>query len=98
MYIDIYFTDELPCDRDDIEDALDELDGFEVVGAGKGVLGSNLDVEVAESIPRARAVSMVTGVLRRFDAHHAAYLRLSDTGERVNAVDVEGVGADPTPG
>jgi hypothetical protein len=56
VYIDIYFTSELPVDRDDLEDALNELDGFEVVGAGVAVSGSNLDVEVDDSIRRAEVI------------------------------------------
>ncbi|MET7419135.1 hypothetical protein [Dactylosporangium sp. NPDC005555] len=84
MYIDIYFPSELPVDRDDLEDALDELDGFEVVGAGVGVSGSNLDVEVDASIPRAQAIEAIVTVLRQHRSR-GTYLRLSDTGERVNA-------------
>jgi hypothetical protein len=85
VYIDIYFTSELPVDRDDLEDALNELDGFEVVGAGVGVSGSNLDVEVDDSVPRAEAIESVVTVLRQYKSDRGTYLRLPDTGERVNA-------------
>jgi hypothetical protein len=85
VYIDIYFAGEFPVDRDDIEDALNELDGFEVVGAGAGVSGSNLDVEIDDSIPRAEAIETVVTVLRQYRSDRGTYLRLSDTGERINA-------------
>ncbi len=85
MYIDIYFTTEFPVDRDDVEDAPNELGGFEVVGAGVGVSGSNLDVEVDDPVPRAQAIESVVTVLRQYKSDRGTYLRLSDTGERINA-------------
>ena len=58
MFIDVYFTARLPHDveLDDMEDAFAELDGFEVVGAGGGDLGSSIDLEATASIPRAHAL------------------------------------------
>ena len=77
MFIDIYFTQELPVDRDDLEDALAALDGFAVVGAGSGENGSNIDLEVEDSILEADAVRSVNGVLRRFDVDRGVRLRLT---------------------
>jgi hypothetical protein len=89
MFIDIYLTS-LPheVDRDDIEDELQEVDGFDVVGAGVGEDFVNLDVEVDDAVPRERAVTAVAEVLRRLGSHAGAYLRLSDTGERIEVGDI----------
>jgi hypothetical protein len=59
------FTARLPpnVEMDDVEDAFAELDGFEVVGAGGGDLGSNIDLEVTASIPRADALREVAASL-----------------------------------
>ncbi|SHN47047.1 hypothetical protein [Cryptosporangium aurantiacum] len=79
MFIDIYFTDECRVDRDDIEDALAALDGFEVVGAGTGERGSNIDLEVDDSVSGADAVRSVKSVLRQLDVDRGTHLRLTGT-------------------
>jgi ribA/ribD-fused uncharacterized protein len=50
-----------------------------------GVSGSNLDVEVDDSIPRAEAIESVVTVLRQYGSDRGTHLRLSYTGERINA-------------
>ncbi|MGW0504284.1 hypothetical protein [Micromonospora sp. NPDC003241] len=63
MFVEIVFSG-LPIDRDDLEDALNEefkLDG-EVTGAGTGVHGSNLDLEIAESADRTAALARMQKV------------------------------------
>ncbi|XVU21483.1 hypothetical protein ACQPZJ_29945 [Actinoplanes sp. CA-054009] len=63
--IDLYFPPGLPVDRDEIEEELSEVDGFEVVGAGSGESGSNLDLEVAVGKPVDEALRQVREVLGR---------------------------------
>jgi hypothetical protein len=90
MFIDVYFTARLPPDveMDDVEDAFAGLDGFEVVGAGGGDLGSNLDLEVTASIPRADALREVARVLSELDLADIAYVRPSDTRQPINVADL----------
>ncbi|MEV0392179.1 hypothetical protein [Polymorphospora rubra] len=75
-------------DRDDVEDALESIDALEVVGAGGGDLGGNIDLEVVSPISRDEAMRMVADVLQQLDLAAISYLRPSDTGERINIVDL----------
>lgn len=88
MFIDVYFTERLPVDMDDVEDAFAELDDFEVVGAGGGDLGSNIDLEVTSSIPRDDALRKVAQVLSELDLADIAYVRPSDTRQPINVADL----------
>ncbi|GGM10344.1 hypothetical protein [Micromonospora yangpuensis] len=90
MFIEINFTSGLPVDRDDIEDALQELDAFEVVGAGVGELGTNLDVEVVLPISRDEALKLVAELLHRFGVATMACLQVSDPRTRIEVVDLLG--------
>jgi hypothetical protein len=89
MFIDIYLAP-LPAglDRDDIEDELQEVDGFDVVGAGVGADSVNLDVEVDDAVPREWALTTVARILRNLGAHAGAHVRVSDTGERIDVGDI----------
>jgi hypothetical protein len=90
MFIDVYFTEHLPPDieMDDVEDAFAELDGFEVVGAGGGDLGSNIDLEVTSSTPRDDALRMVARILSELDVAAISYVRPSDTRQPINIADL----------
>jgi hypothetical protein len=89
MFIDVYFTERLPADieMDDMEDAFAEL-GFEVVGAGGGDLGSNIDLEVTSSTPRDDALRMVARILSELDVAAISYVRPSDTRQPINIADL----------
>lgn len=86
MFIDVYFRGPLPVDRDEIEEILAELPDFEVVGAGAGDTGANIDLEVVSGIDSRSAMRIIADVLDRLGAASNAFLRASDTGEHV-AVD-----------
>ncbi|MEV4513765.1 hypothetical protein AB0K00_32995 [Dactylosporangium sp. NPDC049525] len=89
MFIDIYLASLAPdVDRDDIEDELQEVDGFDVVGAGVGEDFVNLDVEVDDTVPREWALATVAEILRNLGSHAGAYVRMSDTGERIEIGDI----------
>ncbi|WP_433075731.1 hypothetical protein ACQP1P_29825 [Dactylosporangium sp. CA-052675] len=75
-------------DRDDIEDELQEIDGFDVVGAGTGPDFVNLDVEVDDAVPQEWALAAVADILRNLRSHTGAYVRVSDTGERIAVGDI----------
>ncbi|GID64219.1 hypothetical protein Acy02nite_21000 [Actinoplanes cyaneus] len=77
-FVDVYFPPGLPVDRDEIEDELSELDGFEVVGAGTGESGSNLDLEVSSDLAADDAVRQVTEVLERLGVAAGARINVSD--------------------
>ena len=64
-FVEIRFDGEIPVDRDDVEDAVNEaLSGVgEVTGAGVGQYGSHLDVEVDESAPREQVLAGVMSAL-----------------------------------
>ncbi|MEU8241050.1 hypothetical protein AB0C07_22630 [Actinoplanes missouriensis] len=76
--VDVYFPPGLPVDRDEIEDELSELDGFEVVGAGTGESGSNLDLEVSSDLAAGDAVRQVTEILERLGVADRARINVSD--------------------
>jgi hypothetical protein len=88
MYIDVYFTGALPLDRDDVEDEFASLDEFEVVGAGGGDSGSNIDLEVDSSVSRDDALNLIAQVLQRLNIAAISHLKISDTGERIEVVDL----------
>ncbi|MFF0373741.1 hypothetical protein [Actinoplanes missouriensis] len=77
-FVDVYFPPGLPVDRDEIEDELSELDGFEVVGAGTGESGSNLDLEVSSDLASGDAVRQVTEILERLGVAPGARINVSD--------------------
>ncbi|MEU4560506.1 hypothetical protein AB0F72_19180 [Actinoplanes sp. NPDC023936] len=77
-FVDVYFPPGLPVDRDEIEDELSELDGFEVVGAGTGESGSNLDLEVSSDLAADDAVRQVTEILERLGVAAGARINVSD--------------------
>jgi hypothetical protein len=88
MYIDVYFAGQLPVDRDDVEDALASLDGFEVVGAGGGEAGSNIDLEVDDTVDRDSALRAIGQLLRELEIADMSHVRVSDTGERLAGADL----------
>ncbi|MEV0807807.1 hypothetical protein [Micromonospora sp. NPDC050200] len=90
MFIDVYLPPGLPVDRDEIEEEFEELDGFEVVGAGVGEEGANIDLEIDPSVPREAALREVVRILDNLGVADRTRLRLSDTGESVNAADLVG--------
>lgn len=88
MFIDIYFSGRLPLDRDEIEEAFAEVTEFEIVGAGSGEAGSNLDLEVGSAVDRADALRIVAEVLHQLGVAEISHVRISDTGERIAVVDL----------
>ncbi len=88
MYVDVYFSGPLPVDRDEVEDAFADVEGFDVVGAGTGDTGANIDLEVDENVSREDALRTVARVLEDLDLIELSSLRVSDTGERIAAVEL----------
>jgi len=68
MDVFIYFYDVLPVALDELEDALDS--GFsgigEVTGTGTGEAGSNVDLEVTDSVPESQVIQIVRRTLSEF--------------------------------
>ncbi|MFE0374437.1 hypothetical protein ACFW1M_02410 [Streptomyces inhibens] len=70
----------LPIDRDEVEEALEaafELDG-EVMGAGSGMGGCHLDLEIAESLDTTAALERLQGVLAELGVAGCATLNVSE--------------------
>jgi len=88
MFIDIYFTGNLPVDRDEVEDAFADLGDFEVVGAGGSDVGSHIDLELVSDLPRSEALQAVANVLRGLGLAEISYLKPSDTAERIEVADL----------
>jgi hypothetical protein len=88
VYIDVYLAGGISVDRDEVEEELAQLEGFEIVGAGVGQDGTNVDLEVLPSIPRDEALRQVAGVLSRLGVTSGAHLRPSDTGESIDPSDL----------
>jgi hypothetical protein len=76
-FVDVYFPPGLSIDRDEIEEELIELDGFEVVGAGSGETGSNIDLEVSSEVSADEAIRQVTDVLERLGVAAGARINMS---------------------
>jgi hypothetical protein len=67
MFLDVYFHSPLNIDRDDIEEALEEYlgDRGEIVGAGSGASGSNIDVEIeGDAIPHLEPIKRILRKLK----------------------------------
>ena len=81
MFLDIYFRPEERVARDDVEAALEERlpPGCEVVGAGVGQTGSNIDLELPDRQP----VAVVVEVLRSIGVRPDTILAFSDTRETI---------------
>jgi hypothetical protein len=62
MFIDVYLPPRLPIDRDDVEDALAVIDGLDVVGAGLGESGQNIDLEVDETSAPEAVLRMIAAL------------------------------------
>lgn len=80
-FMEIRFSGELPVDRDDVEDALNEaLAGIgEVSGAGSGVFGSHLDVDIDPvSAPSEEVMARVLAVLHGLGLAGLARIRPGD--------------------
>jgi hypothetical protein len=84
MFIDIYFPAELPVDRDVIQEELEKKLGGrgEVVGAGAGESGSNLDLELFDPVDRGSMIDAIVSTLDRLGVPDETILAMSDTGER----------------
>jgi hypothetical protein len=68
MDVFIYFPPNLGVDKDEIEDALDEVIGNlgEVSGGGIGEKGMNIDLDVEDDADPEELVELIRGVLARF--------------------------------
>ena len=77
-FIDLYFPPGLEVDRDEIEEELGELDGIDVVGAGSGEEGSNLDLEISTEVSPDDAVRQVTETLERLGVAAGARMKVSN--------------------
>ncbi|MGW8884439.1 Imm21 family immunity protein [Streptomyces sp. NPDC055749] len=78
--MEIRLPGELPVDRDDVEDALNEaLAGIgEVSGAGSGAFGSHLDVDIDPTAARGEVVARVLTVLDGLGLAGLARIRPGD--------------------
>lgn len=90
MFVEIHLPGPLDVDRDEIEDALEEALGAdgEVVGAGAGERGSNLDVEVQPVAGRDDVLRLIAGVVEQLAPGSGARMRPDDTGEWVSVDDL----------
>ncbi|MEU1176629.1 hypothetical protein ABZ464_03090 [Streptomyces sp. NPDC005820] len=79
-FVEIWLDGPIPVDRDDVEDALNEkLSGIgEVVGAGTGESGSNLDVEVEEDVSKKVVLDRIFSVLSELGIGDSARVRPGD--------------------
>lgn len=79
MNLFIYFYDRLPCGLDEIEDELaDALREFgEVTGAGTGVSGSNIDVEIDNKIAEAEALKIVREALADLNLPSSTVIKIN---------------------
>jgi hypothetical protein len=81
VFVDIYFSSLETVPRADVEALLeDRLPlGCEIVGAGVGVTGSNIDLEITDRT----AVAAILDALRSLDVRADTMLAFSDTGAKV---------------
>ncbi|MGW0575452.1 hypothetical protein ACWD25_05655 [Streptomyces sp. NPDC002920] len=79
-FVEIWLDGPIPVDRDDVEDALNEaLAGMgEVVGAGTGESGSNLDVEVEDDMAKEDVLRRIFAVLSELGVGDSARVRPGD--------------------
>lgn len=65
MFAELFLPLELSVDRDEVEDALGRVlgDRLEVTGAGAGVYGANLDLEVSPDVEPGDLIAAVRGAL-----------------------------------
>lgn len=77
-FVDVYFPPGLPIDRDEIEDELSEIAGLEVVGAGAGETGSNLDLEISSGVSADDALQQVSEVLERLGVAGGVRISVSE--------------------
>ncbi|SIN79234.1 hypothetical protein [Agromyces cerinus] len=85
--MEIRFDRQLPVDRDDVEDELNEaLDGIgEVSGAGSGAFGAHLDVDIDPAADRDEVVRRVLDVLVGLGLTGLARIRPGDGTEWIDA-------------
>jgi hypothetical protein len=90
MFVEIHFPHSLEVDRDEIEDDLEDAlgDDGEVVGAGTGEAGSNLDVEVGPTVGRDDALRVIARVVHGLAPDSGARMRPDDTREWVLVADL----------
>ena len=81
VFVDIYFSALETVARADVEALLEDRlpVGCEIVGAGVGDTGSNIDLE----IPDRAAVAAIVDVLRLLGVRGDTLLAFSDTGAKV---------------
>jgi hypothetical protein len=79
-FVEIWLDGPIPVDRDDVEDSLnDNLSGVgEVVGAGTGEFGSNLDVEVEQGASKKFVLDRIFAVLTELRIGDSARVRPGD--------------------
>jgi len=85
MFIDIYFPPGLTIDRDEIQVELERQLGSrgEVVGAGTGEAGSNLDLEIFDVADRTAVLDLITSALADLGVPPETIIATSDTGEKL---------------
>jgi hypothetical protein len=85
MFVDLYFPPGLDFDRDEIQQAIEAALGadVEVVGAGVGREGSNLDLALSEEVDRTVALQAIERTLTRLGIPDATLIQISDADERI---------------
>lgn len=84
MFVDLYFPRELQLDRDEIQERLEAvLEGRgEVVGAGTGPAGTNLDLEIADATDGAAALAAIIETLASIGVPSDTVVAVSDPPSR----------------
>lgn len=87
-FVDLYFGIGLTVDRDEIQAAIEEDLGaqVDVVGAGTGAAGSNLDLGISEDVDLALATLART--LTRLGVPEDALVAISDPAEKVTLAEL----------
>ena len=79
MDVFIYTNDSLGCDRNEVEDALEEaLEGMgEVTGGGSGQRGSNWDLEIRENHSEEEVLHLIRTVLKNLKCPQSTSIVIS---------------------
>lgn len=90
MFVDLYFPPGLLLDRDEIHEAIEASPqgDAEVVGAGTGVSGSNLDLELMPTIDLIHALRQLEEVLSRLRVPDGTLIVTSEPVERISLADL----------
>jgi ABC-type molybdate transport system permease subunit len=89
-FVDLYFPPNMPVGRDEIQAAIEEELGsvVEVVGAGTGETGSNLDLEVVEPVDMPPLLAALAVTFARLGLPGETLVAVSEPPERVTLVEL----------